>query len=98
MLPAIGGIIAIPFGYLLFKKGVTGEWTLVVESDYVNAHIYNAAPGLVVMMLGLAVLFVVAWRRVKIRYTNKRSGITLMANTKRPSEQSHSTIDTQNDR
>ena len=65
-LIAIAGF-AIWLGYDLFKLGVSGQASLVVNATNVSGQLINAAPGLFFAVGGIAALIVIAWKGVEVK-------------------------------
>ncbi|HKO96190.1 MAG TPA: hypothetical protein VJU86_04320 [Pyrinomonadaceae bacterium] len=68
LAPAIGAIFSIYLGYRLFLLGVTGQASLSLDSHSVKGQLLNAAPGLFFAIGGIAVLLIVVWKSVDLRF------------------------------
>jgi hypothetical protein len=56
LLVDLGGIIAIVLGTLLFRWGVAGNASLVVNAQRTKLRLVNAAPGTLLALFGCALL------------------------------------------
>jgi hypothetical protein len=73
-------LLPIYLGYRLFILGVSGDASLIVESDTLDAQLINAAPGLILSVSGVAALIFVIVKGVKVTYAD--SGLIAACNDK----------------
>lgn len=77
-LPILVSGLAIYLGYLLFRAGVTGQASIVVNAKGLEGQLLNAAPGLVFSVAGLVTLGVAVWKGVEVEMgqqgTNEDAG------------------------
>jgi CHAT domain-containing protein len=66
LLALLGGILCIYLGYRLFIKGISGQASLRVAHDRLNAQLLNAAPGIFFALFGMSVLGLSVWRQTDL--------------------------------